>query len=118
MRMSFCIACGDRDPNHLEHHHLVPREDGGTDDETNLVTLCCECHGKAHGIRRRNGLRRLTRMSRERATSEGVKFGRPSALSKEQGEEARRRVTAGEPQSFVAKSLGVSQATISRVVNR
>lgn len=28
----------------LSAHHLMPRRDGGSDDMTNLVTLCVPCH--------------------------------------------------------------------------
>ena len=48
MKLTFCVACG-RDHD-LNHHHLVPRAVGGSDDETNLITLCRECHGKAHSV--------------------------------------------------------------------
>lgn len=29
-------------------HHLIPRVCGGTDDLSNLTTLCSKCHRKAH----------------------------------------------------------------------
>ena len=32
----------------LEVHHIVPRASGGTDSPDNLITLCHECHMKAH----------------------------------------------------------------------
>ena len=51
MRFDFCVACQGVDD--LDHHHLVPRHLGGSDDETNLVTLCHVCHGKMHGVWRR-----------------------------------------------------------------
>ena len=33
-----CEACGARDE--LSVHHIVPREDGGSNDASNLITLC------------------------------------------------------------------------------
>lgn len=54
MRFAFCVACGEKEAGALEHHHLVPRSAGGSDDETNLITLCHFCHGKAHGYERMN----------------------------------------------------------------
>ena len=30
----------------LEVHHVIPRSKGGSDDPTNLVTLCVECHDR------------------------------------------------------------------------
>lgn len=44
-----CRHCkGKSKDNRLEAHHIVYRSDGGPDDESNLVTLCKECHGKVH----------------------------------------------------------------------
>jgi hypothetical protein len=47
MKTDSCVACGTRDA--LHHHHLTPRIEGGLDDDTNLITLCEDCHGRIHG---------------------------------------------------------------------
>jgi 5-methylcytosine-specific restriction endonuclease McrA len=52
MKLTFCAACGATDT--LQHHHIVPRSEGGGDDPINLVTLCTPCHHKIHS-RRVNG---------------------------------------------------------------
>jgi hypothetical protein len=52
MRLTFCVLCGQDDPTTLEHHHYIPKVQGGTDDETNMFTLCGTCHGKVHDIPR------------------------------------------------------------------
>ena len=75
MRLAFCVACGLDDPAALEHHHLVPRSQGGSDDETNLVTYCGVCHGKAHAMRRPNNIRALTKVGLATAKERGVKLG-------------------------------------------
>lgn len=72
MRMSLCVACGDSDPAHLDHHHLVPRVRGGCDDEKNLVTLCCECHGKLHGVEWDNEHSKLIKEGMKRACQWGA----------------------------------------------
>jgi DNA invertase Pin-like site-specific DNA recombinase len=51
----------------------------------------------------------------KRAKERGVKFGRPTALTAYQRQEARQRLEAGESQSDIARTFGVSQATISRL---
>ena len=51
MRLSFCAACGSTDEASLEYHYLVPRSQGGGDEEENLLTLCPSCRGKAHTSR-------------------------------------------------------------------
>ncbi len=35
-------------PAGLEVHHLVHVADGGTDEETNVITLCHHCHQQRH----------------------------------------------------------------------
>ncbi len=34
-----------------EIHHMIFRSQGGTDDPSNLVALCQDCHQQAHGLR-------------------------------------------------------------------
>src|SRR5262247_2264254 len=52
---------------------------------------------------------------RARAKAGGVKFGRPAALTPHQRQEALQRLAQGEAQADLARSYGVSQATISRL---
>jgi DNA invertase Pin-like site-specific DNA recombinase len=52
---------------------------------------------------------------RTRAKANGVRFGRPEKLSAYQRQEAIKRREAGEPQSVIARSYNVDQATISRL---
>lgn len=37
-----CVRCSD--PNYLEVHHIMARQDGGGDEPSNLATLCRSCH--------------------------------------------------------------------------
>ena len=46
MRLTFCVACSERRKT-FQHHHLVTKAEGGTDDPTNLVTLCWSCQHEA-----------------------------------------------------------------------
>jgi DNA invertase Pin-like site-specific DNA recombinase len=50
-----------------------------------------------------------------RARAAGVRFGRKPKLSAHQRREALARRDAGEPQSAIARTFGVDQATISRL---
>jgi DNA invertase Pin-like site-specific DNA recombinase len=52
---------------------------------------------------------------RKRAKANGVKFGRPAALTPDQRQEAIQRLAQGEVQADVAQLFNVSQATISRL---
>ena len=52
---------------------------------------------------------------RTRAKARGVKFGRPPTLTAHQRKEAIQRLAEGAVQADLARSYGVSQATISRL---
>lgn len=41
-----CTKCGSKENLHV--HHIIHREDGGTDDIMNLTTLCDLCHAGEH----------------------------------------------------------------------
>ena len=44
-----CQCCKGRNKDtRLEVHHIVFRSDGGSDDESNLITLCSRCHKDLH----------------------------------------------------------------------
>jgi DNA invertase Pin-like site-specific DNA recombinase len=52
---------------------------------------------------------------RKRAKARGVKFGRPVKLTKHQRTEVMQRLADGAVQADLARTYGVSQATISRL---
>jgi DNA invertase Pin-like site-specific DNA recombinase len=60
-------------------------------------------------------IRARTGEGRTRAKARGVKFGRPSVLTPHQRQEVMQRLAQGEAQADLARSYGVSQATISRL---
>jgi 5-methylcytosine-specific restriction endonuclease McrA len=41
-----CKMCGNKEELHV--HHIIPIKEGGSDDLTNLITLCVNCHSKQH----------------------------------------------------------------------
>ena len=52
---------------------------------------------------------------RKRAKARGVRFGRPPVLTSHQRQEAIQGLTEGATQADLARTYGVSQATISRL---
>ena len=60
-------------------------------------------------------IRARTGEGRKRAKANGVKFGRPAALTPDQRQEAIQKLAQGEAQADVARFFNVSQATISRL---
>ncbi len=45
-----CLVADDPDRQYmsLHVHHIVPRNQGGTDHPRNLITLCGDCHREVH----------------------------------------------------------------------
>lgn len=42
-----CQCCGKKNCR-LDVHHIIYRSNGGNNDESNLITLCKDCHEKVH----------------------------------------------------------------------
>src|SRR5215475_14125215 len=61
----------------------------------------------------RHLIKARTSEGRQRAKARGVRFGRPPKMSAFQRREALERLGRGEMQADIARSYGVSQATIS-----
>jgi DNA invertase Pin-like site-specific DNA recombinase len=77
-----------------------------------LVTGILACIGEFE----RELIRARTGEGRERARADGVRFGRPPALTPHQWREARKRYEAGESERAIAKLFNVSQPTIHRLL--
>lgn len=44
-----CVTCGEScRKDEVDVHHLIPRSFGGSDEPSNLITLCDGCHGAHH----------------------------------------------------------------------
>jgi hypothetical protein len=48
MKLNYCALCGSIDS--LEHHHVLPKSLGGSDDSDNLLTLCATHHVQLHNL--------------------------------------------------------------------
>ena len=64
---------------------------------------------------KRHLIKARTEDGRKAAKARGVRFGRPQALTAHQRKEAMQRLAEGAVQADLARSYGVSQATISRL---
>lgn len=43
-----CFFCGESEYGLLDAHRILPGEKGGTYHHINVLTLCANCHRKAH----------------------------------------------------------------------
>jgi DNA invertase Pin-like site-specific DNA recombinase len=111
MKLEFCVACGSRDD--LQHHHLVAKTRGGSDAEANRITLCTSCHDKLH--EQRYG---ASKQSRPDLLLDGrvVPASADRKLMPDQREKALQRLDSGETKAAVARSYGLSKATVNRMV--
>jgi DNA invertase Pin-like site-specific DNA recombinase len=112
MKLTFCALCGGVED--LVHHHVVPRSIGGSDEETNLLTVCPPCHGKVHGMTLPANIKELTKAGLARAKAEGRVGGRPAKMSMEQLQKAAEMLVKGSSVTYVARLMGVSRATVLR----
>ena len=70
---AYCVACGSKE--HLTQHHLVPRSIGGSDEDSNLITLCGSCHAKSHGHNAAWRTSELTRKALQFKKAQGERVG-------------------------------------------
>jgi len=45
-----CELCSFDDPDCLHRHHVIPRSQGGSNDDSNIVVVCANCHAKIHKL--------------------------------------------------------------------
>jgi hypothetical protein len=115
VKLEFCVACGSKDD--LQHRPLVTKTEGGSDNDANRITLCTSCHDKLHRQRYgagKHSKRIKTALAARRAR--GASVGRPKKLMPDQREEALQRLDSGETKAAVARSYGLSTATVNRMV--
>jgi hypothetical protein len=92
MRLTFCTLCGEDDPTALEHHHYRPKALGGTDDETNMFTVCGTCHGMVHDIPRPLRLGELVKVGQAKIAERTVDDWQDIAAAKaRQAEDAEAK---------------------------
>jgi hypothetical protein len=122
MKLKFCVACGAT--NDLQHHHLITRAEGGTNDQRNLITLCTSCHWKLHkrliyGVY--NASER-TKAGLAAAKERGVKLGNPRLAETARGPmiaakkaEADRFARAVEP--IIREAQGAGAKTLRAIAD-
>jgi hypothetical protein len=62
-RKGRCNKC--RKVTALTRHHIVPRSEGGSDDETNIELICRPCHDRVHRAMARDRPRATSKVERK-----------------------------------------------------
>ena len=112
MKLRFCVICGTN--KDLEHHHIIPRTNGGGDHQHNFLTLCHDHHDWIHNIRRT----KLDSESFSNLVKEGQRrsgnFGGRPGLEKEKIDEILDLRNRGYSLRYIKKQTGAALATIHR----
>ena len=107
-----CANCGGQATH---KHHIVPKSLGGTDNLSNLVSLCEICHGKVHSQNFTNH-RALQKVGIEKAKKLGKYKGRkPTAMLK--CTEVLHLYNKGSKIVDIVSELSVSRASVYRILD-
>ena len=118
MITDFCVLCGTKD--NLHNHHIIPRSKvGGTNDKTNIITLCTTHHATIHSLRPEtwNKHSQLIREGQKKARERGVVIGRKTNLN----EITKSRIVEMKLQGIglkkIAKENRIAVRTIRKYLN-
>jgi len=118
MKLDFCCICGTKE--NLHHHHITPRHCGGSDDETNLITLCGTHHAWIHGLRPTawNNHSNAVKESLKEAKKLGFSVGRkPKLFTKEEIDNLLEMRKKGVGVKRCAAKFKCGVGTIYNVIN-
>jgi hypothetical protein len=115
---ALCIAARSSEPSIFQTRghsvrHLLIRY--GEHTKSGRRALPSSLHFVLLGKRQKSASERRTGKGRKRAQARGVRFGRPCKLTSYQRQEALQRLAAGETQTDVARTYGLSTSTICRL---
>tara|TARA_B100001093_G_C26210463_1_gene751832 strand:+ start:113 stop:559 length:447 start_codon:yes stop_codon:yes gene_type:complete len=120
MKLDFCVLCGTTE--NLHHHHVIPKAQGGTDDEDNFITLCYDHHAMIHSISpsKFNQMQVLAAIGRESAMKRGVKFGKKPQYEHFYPQIIKMYCEEWKGYGTIAKELGtgISRQGVRSIVKR
>ena len=107
----FCINCGSPAEN---MHHVVPKCVGGNEG-SNLVALCCTCHGLVHETDMVKH-KRLQKIGIEAAKKVPNKYrGRKPSYSRDTLEAILHMLNIGVGPTRIGKEVGLTRMTVHRI---
>ena len=116
MKLLFCAICGTN--KNLQHHHIVPKAEGGDNHEWNYLTLCFHHHNFIHNIRRtmvKGHFKSLCELSKTRENYN--KGGRPRT-SKDKEDMVIYLRQQGLSLRQVSAQTGLAVGTIRKIEER
>ena len=120
MILNFCCICGKGD--NLHHHHIIPVSKNGSDEETNIITLCVKHHAWVHGLKPTtwNNHSNLVKEGQQRAKAEGKHIGRPSNITDDTIKNVRIKRKKNPPIGIrrIARTLGIGVGTVYKVMEQ
>lgn len=110
-----CVNCGKSNDLHL--HHIVPLAIGGTNNISNIVILCSECHGKIHGMSwerhsklTKEGIQKAKKKGKQIGLEKGTKLTtKKSIAAKEQIQKYSKDFNGSLKDTEVMKLIGISR---------
>ena len=111
MKLRFCVVCGTN--KDLQHHHIIPKSQGGDDHQHNFLTLCWEHHNFIHDIRKTRSKEDFVACIKA-GQKNGV-GGRPK-ISQEMEDKIISLYSEEKSYRAIKRETGVALATIRRVV--
>ena len=116
MKLDFCCICGRTD--NLHHHHIIPRNKNGGNEETNLITLCVKHHAWIHNMRPGtwNNHSESIKSGLENARKKGRIGGRPTKLTPSVEEKILELKANGVSIKKIKEECGVGTASVYKVI--
>ena len=118
MKLKFCVLCGTKEK--LHHHHVIPKAQGGTDDEENFITLCRNHHAMIHSVSpsRFNNFQVLAQIGRKNAMARGVKMGMKPRYEHLYPKITEMYCKEWKGLGTIGKELGISRGGVAHIVRR
>tara|TARA_B100001057_G_scaffold485362_1_gene564971 strand:- start:348 stop:788 length:441 start_codon:yes stop_codon:yes gene_type:complete len=118
MKLNSCVLCGTTEK--LHHHHVIPKAQGGTDNEDNFITLCYDHHAMIHQIAptRFNNMQVLAAIGRKNAMARGVKMGRKPSYEHLYPQITEMYCKEWKGYGTIAKELGLSRQSVADIIKR
>ena len=118
MILDFCCICGKT--SDLHNHHIIPRAKGGTEHETNMITLCTKHHTWIHRLKPNtwNNHKNLVIEGQNRAKEQGKHIGRPTNMTQEIFSLVLELRKQGVGIRKLAKEMNIGIDTVYKIINR